>query len=127
MKNWRFPLYIQNKKLLVRRIIITILIVSTIFTFAWIEDSSANVRKHPRLSLIGAPSTALDQTAKNLETQGFRISVNKLPKRTDMILFVVSAKDGPMPQTREEISHYQGMKLPISSILLVDVDASMDP
>ena len=127
MRNRRFPLYIENKKLLGHRIVITFLILSTIFTFAWIEDSSAKARKHPRLSLIGAPSAAVDQTAKNLENQGFRVSVNELQKGTDMILFVVSAKDGPMPRTREEISHYQGMKLPVSSILLVEVDASTDP
>ena len=127
MRNRRFPFYIQNKKLLVHRIVITFLILSTIFTFAWIEDSSAKARKHPRLSLIGAPSAAVDQAAKNLENQGFRISLNELRKGTDMILFVVSAKDGPMPQTREEISRCQGMKLPVSSILLVDVDASTDP
>jgi hypothetical protein len=127
MRNRRFPLCNQNKKLSAHRIIVTALIVSAIFTFAWIEDSAAKARKHPRLSLIGAPSTALDQTANNLENQGFRVSVNELPKQTDMILFVVSAKDGPMPQTREQISHYQGMKIPISAILLVDVDASTDP
>ena len=102
------------------------LFVLTILPFVSTQESMAK-NQHPRLALIGAPSDTLNQAMKTLEKHGFRVHVNQILKSTDLILFVVSAKDGPMPQTREEISHHQGIKLPRAAILLIDIDASMDP
>ncbi len=57
---------------------------------------------------------------------GFETRVNGTPGRNDVVLFTVSAEDGPMPQTRERIEALRGKSYGPSAILLVRTDKVPD-
>ena len=56
----------------------------------------------------------------------FEVRLNVKPGRDDVVLFVVSALDGPMPQTREQIMALRGVPHGPSAILLVNTDKQPD-
>jgi hypothetical protein len=58
---------------------------------------------------------------------GFETRINATPGATDTVLFTVSAEDGPMPQTREQIEALSGRNLGPAAILLVRTDRVTDP
>ena len=57
---------------------------------------------------------------------GFESRVNSTPGRDDVVLFTVSAEDGPMPQTREQIEALRGKTYGPAAILLVRSDRVPD-
>ena len=57
---------------------------------------------------------------------GFETRVNATPGPDDVVLFAVTAVDGPMPQTREQIEALRGKSYGPSAILLVKTDQNPD-
>jgi len=57
---------------------------------------------------------------------GFETRVNATPGPEDIVLFTVTAVDGPMPQTREQIEALRGKPYGPSAILLVKTDQNTD-
>ena len=58
--------------------------------------------------------------------KGFETRVNASPGPNDVVLFTVTAVDGPMPQTREQIEALRGKDYGPSAILLVKTDQNTD-
>lgn len=58
---------------------------------------------------------------------GFETRINATPGARDVVLFAVTAVDGPMPQTREQIEALRGKPYGPAAILLVKTDQQDDP
>ena len=78
------------------------------------------------LLLLGA-SDHLTVASNLLGVGGLTPRQNSIPLTNDVVLFTVSLKDGPMPQTREQIMAIQGKQRGPAAIFLVDAFAATDP
>ena len=77
------------------------------------------------LLLLGHPDP-LTVASNLLGVGGLTARQNTLPFPNDAVLFTVSLKDGPMPQTREQIMAIQGKQRGPAAIFLVDAFAAPD-
>ncbi|WP_243077349.1 PASTA domain-containing protein [Microbacterium sp. SS28] len=79
------------------------------------------------LVLLGNPGFAFEDFALDLEDLGYDVSDEAaVSSDTDLVLVVVNAQDGPMPQTREAVEALAGSTVPRVAIALVDVDKQTD-
>jgi len=82
----------------------------------------------PALVLIGAPGFSFEDFALDLGDLDYDVSDDAaVSSDTDLLLVVVNAQDGPMPQTREAVEALAGSTVPRVAIALVDVDKQTDP
>jgi hypothetical protein len=80
----------------------------------------------PRLAVIGHVDH-LGRAVQQLSHMGdFTITENSEAETADLVLFVLSFLDGPMPQTREEILNLQGATIARAVILYIDADQMYD-
>jgi hypothetical protein len=80
----------------------------------------------PRLVLLGQPEH-VSLAANLLGAGGVKTQQTTTLKKTDIVFFVVSAIDGPMPQTREQIEAIRGQAHGEAAIFLVKVSEQDDP
>jgi hypothetical protein len=91
-----------------------------------IVETNCTIPGSRGLLLLGAPEPVT--VASNLlGVGGLTARQNTLPLPNDAVLFTVSLKDGPMPQTREQIMAIQGKQRGPAAIFLVDAFAAPDP
>jgi hypothetical protein len=91
-------------------------------------DSASGEEEDAELVLIGVPSFSFEDLALDLEDLGYEVSVvTAVSSDTDLLLVVINAQDGPMPQTREAVEALAGSVVPRVAIALVDVDKQTDP
>ena len=77
----------------------------------------------PRLVLLGHPAHV--QLAFPFADE-FNTVLNRAAKPRDIVLFVLGAKDGPMPQTRMRVEELRGVRYAGSAIFVVDT-GGVDP
>lgn len=81
----------------------------------------------PRGLLLLGQSEHLTVAANLLGVVGLTPRQNTIPDPDEAVLFTVSLKDGPMPQTREQIMAIQGKQHGPAAIFLVDSFLVEDP
>jgi hypothetical protein len=81
-------------------------------------------RRATALSLLGQPDAL--ESARPL-VEGLRTRFGRVPRKADPVLFVVSARDGPMPATRLAIEALGNDPHGPGAILLVDLAENQDP
>lgn len=81
-----------------------------------------------QLELIGAQDLRLEDFALDLQDLGYTVSYDgAVSPETDLVLVVVNAGDGPMPQTRDAVASLAGSVIPRVAIALTDVEKPPDP
>lgn len=91
-----------------------------------IVETNCTISGSRGLLLLGHPDPVT--VASNLlGVGGLTARQNTLPLPNDAVLFTVSLKDGPMPQTRDQIMAIQGKQRGPAAIFLVDAFAAPDP
>ena len=92
------------------------------------EETADGTTDAAELQLIGTPGFSFDDFALDLQDLGYEVSDDgAASETTDLLLVVVNAQDGPMPQTREAIEALAGSVIPRVAIALTDVDKQTDP
>jgi hypothetical protein len=91
-----------------------------------IVETNCSIPGSRGLLLLGASEPVM--AASNLlGVGGLTPRQNTIPFPNEAVLFTVSLKDGPMPQTREQIMAIQGKQRGPAAIFLVDAFAVPDP
>jgi hypothetical protein len=80
----------------------------------------------PKLVLLGQPQHR-EVAANLLGAGGLKPQQTTTLAATDIVLFVVSLVDGPMPQTREQIEAVRGQAHGQGAIFLVQSKEQLDP
>lgn len=81
-----------------------------------------------KIVLVGHLQHSLPSLARYLhDSAGYNVSVNTKVSPADLVLIVVSAVDGPMPQTRQAIERMDGQTAAHAAILLTRTDQMDDP
>jgi len=92
------------------------------------SEAGSTGEQDAELVLIGASSFSFEDFALDLEDLGYQVSGDAaVSPETDLVVLVVNAQDGPMPQTREAVEALAGSVVPRVAIALVDVDMQTDP
>lgn len=92
------------------------------------SDAEAPEQEDAHLVLIGAPSFSFEDFGLELEDLGYTVSDEPaVSPETDLLLVVVNAQDGPMPQTLAAVEGLVGSVVPRVAIALIDVDKQTDP
>jgi hypothetical protein len=91
-----------------------------------IVETNCSIPGSRGLLLLGA-SEPVTAAVNLLGVGGITPRQNTIPFPDEAVLFTVSLKDGPMPQTREQIMAIQGKQRGPAAIFLVDAFAQPDP
>lgn len=90
--------------------------------------TAASSTDAPQLELIGVQGFSFEDFALDLQDLGYEVSSDgAVSPQTDLLLVVVNAQDGPMPQTRDAVAALAGSVIPRAAIALIDVDKQPDP
>jgi hypothetical protein len=97
-----------------RRLLVGLLLFVLVVAMGWW------LTRRPRdIALVGHDEHVRKASAIG---DGFRVKANMPPERDDVVLFVFSAADGPMPQTRIQIESLAGKTYGPSAIFMVDTN-----
>ena len=79
-----------------------------------------------RVVIVGHDEPSAQQAATILQQQGLLARVNGAPMLGATALFVVSAVNGPMPQTRQAVASLVGDDASRAAIVLLDAESNPD-
>ena len=92
-----------------------------------VSDPGPGGEEDAQLVLIGVPSFSFEDFALGLADMGYEVpDAAAVSSETDLLLVVVNAQDGVMPQTREAVEALAGSVVPRVAIALIDVDKQTD-